>query len=69
MPGFASLTATETHMTNATAEARVFRTASSDLPWVVVLGGSAEVIERTAAPAMEVPLAASGHSAWRSTHG
>lgn len=36
-----------------------FRTPLIDLPWVVVLGGLAEVIERMAAPAMEVPLAAS----------
>jgi uncharacterized membrane protein YjjP (DUF1212 family) len=36
-----------------------FRTPWIDLPWVVVLGGLAELIERTAAPPLGSPLAAS----------
>ena len=36
-----------------------FRTPWTDLPWVVVLGGLAELIERVAAPTLDVPLAAS----------
>lgn len=36
-----------------------FRTPWTELPWVIVLGGLAELIERVAAPALDVPLAAS----------
>lgn len=36
-----------------------FRTPRADLPWVVVLGGLAAIIERAAAVALDVPLAAS----------
>jgi uncharacterized membrane protein YjjP (DUF1212 family) len=36
-----------------------FRTPLRDLPWVIVLGGLAEVIERAAVPALDVPLASS----------
>jgi uncharacterized membrane protein YjjP (DUF1212 family) len=36
-----------------------FHTPWRDLPWVIVLGGLAEVIERAASSALDVPLAAS----------